>query len=70
MNYTLSPEAKYPIALEEIYAVTKWVAERTEELKLTGKLTIGGDSAGGNMAIATALRVKRIFYAMKEKRLR
>lgn len=58
VNYSLSPEAKYPVALEEIYAVTKWVAEHTEELRLTGKLTVAGDSAGGNMAIATALLAK------------
>lgn len=58
VNYSLSPEAKYPVALEEIYAVTKWVVDHEEDLKLTGKLTIGGDSAGGNMAIATALLAK------------
>ncbi len=27
VNYTLSPEAKYPVTLEEAYAATKWVAE-------------------------------------------
>lgn len=58
VNYSLSPEAKYPIALEEIYAVVKWVIKEQETYNLNGKITIAGDSAGGNMAIATALLAK------------
>ena len=59
VNYTPSPEAKYPKPLNEIYAATKWVAEHGDEINVDGKkLAIVGNSAGGNMAIATGLMAK------------
>lgn len=46
-NYTLSPEAKYPTAIEEIYAVVKWAAENGRENGMIPEsLTIAGDSVG------------------------
>ncbi|RED64779.1 alpha/beta hydrolase [Cohnella lupini] len=58
-NYSLSPENKYPIAIEEIYAVVKWVAEHGEEIGADpAKLTVGGDSVGGNMTAAVTLMAK------------
>ncbi|ULO10091.1 alpha/beta hydrolase [Paenibacillus sp. 19GGS1-52] len=58
-NYSLSPEAKYPTAIEEIYAVLEWVAEKGPENRLDpNKLTVGGDSVGGNMAAAITLMAK------------
>ncbi|PWE75302.1 esterase [Bacillus cereus] len=58
-NYTLSPEAKYPIAIEEIYTVVKWVAENGLENGMNPEsLTIAGDSVGGNMTAAITLMAK------------
>ena len=59
VNYTPSPEAKFPVAINEIYAATKWVAEHGNEINVDGsKLGIVGNSAGGNMAAATTLMAK------------
>jgi len=59
VDYSRSPEAKFPQALNEIYAATKWVAEHGDEINVDGKnLAIVGNSAGGNMTIATALKAK------------
>ncbi|QRV10039.1 alpha/beta hydrolase [Bacillus velezensis] len=58
-NYTLSPEAKYPTAIEEIYAVVKWASENGRENGMIPEsLTIAGDSVGGNMAAAVTLMAK------------
>ncbi|MDB4923321.1 alpha/beta hydrolase [Mucilaginibacter sp.] len=59
INYTLSPEAQYPQAVNEVYAATKWVAEHGEEINIDGKnIAIVGNSAGGNMSAVTALLAK------------
>ena len=60
VNYTPSPEAKYPQAIHEIYAATKWVAEHGKEINVDGKrLALVGNSVGGNMSIATSLLAKK-----------
>lgn len=59
VNYTPSPEARYPVAINEIYAATKWVAENGAEINVDGKrLAVVGNSVGGNMAAVTALMAK------------
>jgi acetyl esterase len=56
VEYTRSPEARYPVALEECYAATKWIAEHGTDLNLNGaKIAVAGDSAGGNLATAVCL---------------
>ena len=56
VNYTRSPEAKYPQAVHEVYAVSQWFAEYGSEIGVQGdKLGIVGNSAGGNLATASAL---------------
>jgi acetyl esterase len=56
VNYTPSPEAHYPTAINEIYAATKWVAAHGNEINVDGKrLAIVGNSVGGNMTAAVAL---------------
>lgn len=58
-NYSLSPEAKYPTAIEECYAALKWVAENGQEHGLDPeRLAVAGDSVGGNMAAAMTLMSK------------
>src|SRR5207248_1611356 len=55
-NYRLSPEAKYPTAIEECYSVVKWVAERGRERGMDPeRLAVAGDSVGGNMTAAVTL---------------
>lgn len=59
VNYTPSPEARYPVAINEIYAATKWVADNGAEINVDGKrLAVVGNSVGGNMAAVTALMAK------------
>lgn len=59
VNYTRTPDAKYPQAINEIYAATKWVAEHGDEIEVDGKnLAVVGNSVGGNMTAATALKAK------------
>jgi len=55
-EYRLSPEAKYPTALEECYSVVKWVAECGMEHGMDPeRLAVAGDSVGGNMTAAVTL---------------
>lgn len=59
VNYTRTPDAKYPRAIDEIYAATKWVAEHGDEIGVDGKnLAVVGNSVGGNMTAVTALKAK------------
>jgi acetyl esterase len=59
VNYTPSPEAHYPVAINEAYAATKWVAENGAQISVDGKrLAVAGNSAGGNMAAVVALMAK------------
>jgi acetyl esterase len=58
-NYSLSPKAKYPTALEESYAVVKWVAEHGTTRGLDPlRIVVAGDNVGGNMAAAVTLLTK------------
>jgi len=55
-EYRLSPEAKYPTALEECYSVVQWVAECGLEHGLDPEhLAVAGDSVGGNMTAGVTL---------------
>ena len=59
VDYPLSPEAKFPTALDQITQVVRWLGEHGHELDIdAGRLAIGGDSAGGNLAIATCLKLR------------
>lgn len=59
VNYTPSPEAHYPVAINQIYAATRWVAEHGAEINVDGnRLAVVGNSVGGNMAAVTALMAK------------
>src|SRR4051794_20297642 len=59
-NYSLSPEARYPTAIEETYSVLEWVAEHGAEKDLdSSRIAVAGDSVGGNMAAALTLMAKQ-----------
>ncbi|GGJ48676.1 alpha/beta hydrolase [Streptomyces brasiliensis] len=60
VDYTPSPEAQFPVPIEQAYAVTKWVAEHGDDINVDGsRLAIAGDSVGGNMATAVTLMAKQ-----------
>ncbi|MDU1903730.1 MAG: alpha/beta hydrolase [Dysgonomonas sp.] len=59
VDYSRSPEAKYPQAVNEIYVAAKWVSEHGDEIDVDGKrLAMVGNSVGGNMSIVTSLKAK------------
>lgn len=59
VNYTPTPDARYPRAINEIYAATQWVAEYGREVNVDGqRLAVVGNSVGGNMTAVTCLRAK------------
>ncbi|MET9843799.1 alpha/beta hydrolase [Streptomyces ossamyceticus] len=58
-EYDLSPEARYPVAIEQNYAVAQWVVEQGASKELDGtRLAVAGDSVGGNMTAALTLMAK------------
>jgi acetyl esterase/lipase len=58
-DYSLSPEATYPTAIEEIFAVATWIAASGGAHGLDpSRIAIAGDSVGGNMAAALTLLAK------------
>ena len=52
VDYRLAPEHRYPAALDDAWAAAEWASEQFE------RLAVGGDSAGGNLAAAVALRAR------------
>lgn len=69
-DYELSPEARYPKAIDQCYSVLKYISNHPDEFNIdSDKIIVAGDSAGANMAAAIALRAKlengpKIYYQM------
>lgn len=60
VNYSRSPEAQYPQPLDEIYAALEYIYEHAKTFNIDPyKISLAGDSAGGNMAAATCIRAKK-----------
>ncbi|MEV7682185.1 alpha/beta hydrolase [Streptomyces sp. NPDC088341] len=58
-EYDLSPEARYPVAIEQNYTVARWIVTDGGEHGLdASRLAVAGDSVGGNMAAALTLMAK------------
>jgi acetyl esterase len=58
-EFDLSPEARYPVAIEQSYAAAQWIGSHGAEWNLDAtRLAVCGDSVGGNMAIALAMLAK------------
>jgi acetyl esterase len=56
IDYSLSPEAKFPTALHEVVAATRWLEREGKAWGLdTANILIGGDSAGANLSVAACL---------------
>jgi acetyl esterase len=59
VNFTPSPEAKFPVALEEAYSATKYIAENGNNMNIdTSRIAVVGDSVGGNMATVVTMMAK------------
>ncbi|MEH0630964.1 MULTISPECIES: alpha/beta hydrolase [Streptomyces] len=58
-EYDLSPEARYPVAIEQNYAVARWIVTEGAGHRLdAGRIAVAGDSVGGNMTAALTLMAK------------
>ncbi|MBK3645885.1 alpha/beta hydrolase [Streptomyces sp. MBT33] len=58
-EYDLSPEVRYPVAIEQNYTVARWVVEQGASKDLdAGRIAVAGDSVGGNMTAALTLMAK------------
>jgi acetyl esterase len=60
VDYSRAPEARYPVAIEQAYAATRYVADKSASLRIDPlRLAVAGDSGGGNMAAAVTLMAKQ-----------
>jgi acetyl esterase len=60
VDYDRSPEARYPVAIEQAYAATCYLADHSADLRIDpSRLAVAGDSVGGNMAAALTLMTRQ-----------
>lgn len=56
VEYDRSPEARYPVAIEQAYATAQWITKHGVEEGLdASRMAVAGDSVGGNMTAAVAI---------------
>ncbi|ONI74070.1 esterase [Kribbella sp. ALI-6-A] len=60
VEYDRSPEARYPVAIEQAYATARWIVRHGDSENLDpARLAIAGDSVGGNMTAALTILAKQ-----------
>jgi acetyl esterase/lipase len=60
VEYDRSPEAHYPVAIEQAYATAQWITNHGSAEGLdASRLAVAGDSVGGNMTAAVAILAKQ-----------
>lgn len=59
VDYALSPEARFPVALEQVAGMLVWLAREGRAVGVDpGRLAVGGDSAGANLALTACLKLR------------
>lgn len=60
IDYSLSPEHKFPVALHQVVDTIEWLQTKAGELGIDpDKVAIGGDSAGANLSVSACLELRR-----------
>ncbi len=60
VDYRLAPEHKYPAAVDDCWAASRWLARNAKSLAGDStRIAVGGDSAGGNLAAVVCLKAKQ-----------
>lgn len=59
VDYRLAPEHKFPAAVDDAIAATRWIADNARKLGIDAEqLCVGGDSAGGNLSAVVAIHAR------------